>query len=755
MRPRLAAPLLVVAVCLLALFSTTNAATVVATYNSANDVPVSLAGYVATGNTVEFQLNFLPAIGSTLMVVKNTDLSFITGTFDNLVQGQIVELTFSGRIHRFVANYYGGTGNDLVLQWAGVRALSWGRNYSGQLGRGDTIDSKLPVAVTSSGVLNGKVILKLAAGSTHALALCSDGTLAAWGSNDSGQLGDGTTTNRSDPVAVDQTGVLSGKTVVSIAAGESFSLALCSDGTVVSWGFNGYGQLGNGTTVSSSVPVAVNTSGDLSGKTVSSISAGGNHSVAVCTDGSMVAWGRNGNGQLGVGNTSNTSVPRPVYTHITLAGKSVIHAAAGDIHTLALCSDGTMAAWGWNAVGCLGIGNTADVAAPAPVITTGTLAGKTITGIAAGKNHSMALCSDGSIAAWGGGSYGQLGNGSTSAFETQPRPVSGSGGLSGNPPLSISAGHYDSLAVLSDGTVAAWGLNVYGQLGDGSATARLLPVSGADGAKLPDERLVSATTAPLANFSLALAAYPSGARMIVETQGHPKILADEDSAEIGKTAVGASPNRTFVVRNPGDAALTGLTVSLRGTDVGEFALGALSAVDVAPGASASFTVTFFPSGRVLRTASILISANPASFAGTHDIHINGLGLTESEAWRLEYFQTIENTGAAADSATPRDDGITNLMKFATGMNPAVSGTNPGSLSRSGNTYVFVYRRAKVAVADGIAFNVEWSDNLGATPWSGTGVSETVEDQGETELVTATVPSGTASARFVHLRVDKP
>ena len=209
------------------------------------------------------------------------------------------------------------------------------------------------------------------------------------------------------------------------------------------------------------------------------------------------------------------------------------------------------------------------------------------------------------------------------------------------------------------------------------------------------------------------------------------------------------------MRNPGDAALTGLAVSLGGTDSGEFLLGALSAVDVAPGASAGFTVTFSPSARVLRTASIHITANPASFAGTHDIHINGLGLAESEAWRLEHFQTIENTGAAADFATPRNDGITNLMKFATGMNPAVSGINPGSLSRSGNGYVFVYRRAKVAVADGIVFKVEWSDNLGATPWSGTGVSEIVEDQGETELVTATVPSGTASARFVLLRVDKP
>ena len=107
-----------------------SADTVDATYNAATDVPVTASGYTATGNTVNFTLNFAPATGTDLMVVKNTGLAFINGTFDNLAQGQPVALSYGGVTYRFVANYYGGSGNDLVLVWAGTRAFAWGCNIS-------------------------------------------------------------------------------------------------------------------------------------------------------------------------------------------------------------------------------------------------------------------------------------------------------------------------------------------------------------------------------------------------------------------------------------------------------------------------------------------------------------------------------------------------------------------------------------------------------------------------------------------------
>src|ERR1035441_7714823 len=110
------------------------AATVNAIYNAATDVPVTASGYTATGSTVNFTLNYASATGTDLMVVQNTGLGFINGTFDNLAQGQGVALSYGGATYRFAANYYGGSGNDLVLVWASNRAFAWGYNGSGQLG---------------------------------------------------------------------------------------------------------------------------------------------------------------------------------------------------------------------------------------------------------------------------------------------------------------------------------------------------------------------------------------------------------------------------------------------------------------------------------------------------------------------------------------------------------------------------------------------------------------------------------------------
>jgi hypothetical protein len=108
-------------------------AVVTANYNSAATVPVTVASYTAIGNTVNFTLNFAPAVGTNLMVVNNTSLAHIQGTFDNLAQGQAVNLTYGGVTYPFVANYFGGTGNDLVLQWANTRLLAWGLNDQGQI----------------------------------------------------------------------------------------------------------------------------------------------------------------------------------------------------------------------------------------------------------------------------------------------------------------------------------------------------------------------------------------------------------------------------------------------------------------------------------------------------------------------------------------------------------------------------------------------------------------------------------------------
>ncbi|MCF7675724.1 MAG: hypothetical protein K9M97_10295, partial [Akkermansiaceae bacterium] len=284
---------------LLVLAQPAAAAIVDATFTSATTVPVTASGYTAAGNTVTLALSFAPPVGTSLTVVENTGRPYIEGAFSNLAHGQRVMLVFAGARYSFVANYYGGTGNDLVLEWAHRKVYTWGRNSDGQLGNGGVADGLIPGAIDASGVLAGKIVTAIAAGYDFSLALVADGTLAAWGYNADGQLGDGSTNPSPVPVAVAATEVLAGKTVIAIAAGRRHCLALCADGTLAAWGDNSHSQLGNGSGADSQVPVRVTASGVLAGKTVTAIAAGDSHCLALCADGTLAAWGGNFVGQLG------------------------------------------------------------------------------------------------------------------------------------------------------------------------------------------------------------------------------------------------------------------------------------------------------------------------------------------------------------------------------------------------------------------------------------------------------------------------
>ena len=318
-----------------------------AVYNSASDVPVTAPGnYSAAGLTVNFTLNFAPSVGTELALVKLTSFSAITtGSFANLPHGQPVTMIYNGQPFDFVANYYHGTGNDIVLEWAGTRPMAWGNNGNGQLGTNSTTQSNSPADVTSTGILAGKTIISLSAGRNHSVVLCSDGTVAAWGLNTDGQIGSAGSAQSTVPVLVSDLGVLATKRVIAVAAGETHSLALCSDGTVAAWGSNYRGQLGNmGPTTPT--PGAVTASGVLSGKRVVAIAAGRGHSVALLSNGTVATWGYNFDGQLGNGGNSTSPVPVLVSTTGALSGKSVTAIAAGQNHCLALCSDGALVSWG-------------------------------------------------------------------------------------------------------------------------------------------------------------------------------------------------------------------------------------------------------------------------------------------------------------------------------------------------------------------------------------------------------------------------
>ena len=335
----------------------------------------------------------------------------------------------------------------------GGRVIAWGSNDNGQLGNNSTNRSALPVAVSATGPLAGKTVAAVSAGSAHTVALCTDGTVAAWGSNWAGQLGNNSLADSSVPVAVDGTGALAGKTVAAISAGSAHTVALCTDGTVVAWGNNDNGQLGDGTTTNRPVPVAVDATGALAGKTVAAISAGYLHTMALRTDGTAVAWGNNGYGQLGDGTTTSSPVPVLVSATGPLAGKTVKAISAGLFHTVALCTDGTQdtaIGWGANWFGQLGDTTIINRSSPVAVSMTVGLAGKTVAAISAGGYHTAALCTDGSMAAWGNGNEGEWGSGYSgySAATSQPLATNLSILAPGEKVLSFSAGSYHTVAIV-------------------------------------------------------------------------------------------------------------------------------------------------------------------------------------------------------------------------------------------------------------------------------------------------------------------
>ena len=243
--------------------------------------------------------------------------------------------------------------------------------------------------------------------------------------------------------------------VAAVSAGGSHTVALGQDGRVWAWGRNDFGQLGEGTITFRLIPVEV---GGL--PPIAAVAAGLNHSLAVGQDGSLWAWGQNSLGQLGDGTTSLRPSPARV------AGLPPISAgAAGRYHSLALGQDGSLWAWGSNSFGQLGDGTT--TASPSPARVAGL---PPISAVAAGESHSLALGQDGSLWAWGQNSLGQLGDGTTASDSPSPARVAGL------PPIAaVAAGNAHSLAVGQDGSLWAWGYNLYGQLGDGTTSTRLSP----------------------------------------------------------------------------------------------------------------------------------------------------------------------------------------------------------------------------------------------------------------------------------------
>jgi Fibronectin type III domain/Regulator of chromosome condensation (RCC1) repeat/Putative Ig domain len=305
----------------------------------------------------------------------------------------------------------------------------------------------------------------IAAGGYQSCSIES-GKAYCWGDNGFGELGDGSTAGSSVPVAVDTSGVLAGKTLTQIAAGGGFTCALDTAGAAYCWGLNNWGNLGDGSTTSSGVPVAVDTGGVLAGKTLTQIAVGGEHACALDSSGAAYCWGLNSSGELGAGSTADSSVPEAVDAGGVLAGKTLTQITAGDESTCAVDTEGVAYCWGLNNYGQLGDGSGAVFSTvPVEVDAGGALAGRTL--ITAGESDACALDTAGAAYCWGGNAYGELGDGSTVAASI-PVPVDASGVLAGKTLTQITAGGAadHTCSVDAAGAAYCWGDDDGGDLGD-------------------------------------------------------------------------------------------------------------------------------------------------------------------------------------------------------------------------------------------------------------------------------------------------
>jgi alpha-tubulin suppressor-like RCC1 family protein len=635
--------------------------------------PVSTTVEVGEGASFEATASGFPAptVQWETSINGGGSWSAVAGATSN--QLTIAKTLASESGHEYRAVYTNAAGKatsgaaTLTVATTRYNAVAWGQNLFRQLGDGTfNASSNVPVQVVGL-----KFVTAISAGGLHSLALLVDGSVVSWGDNEYGQLGDESTNASNVPVAV---AGLSG--VKAIAAGGNHSLALLNNGTVMAWGDNESGQLGNGTTTDSEVPVAIK---GLTG--VKAISAGGAHSLALLNNGTVMAWGENESGQLGTGGTKSSTTPVAIKG---LTGVSAI--SAGGDFSLALLTKGTVDAWGSDEFGQLD--NSASVeegGSDVPVPAEG-LTG--VSAVAAGTGHALALLSTGSAMGWGSDSSGELGNGAIKARQETPVPVTGLSGAT-----AISAGSQDSAALLGSGSIMTWGINVWGTLGDG--------LSG------------SPSDVPVTVVGLQKAANVSAGGAHMLAFGEPTPTISSVSPNIGSAAggtvvtiTGAEFTGATAVRF-GAAEATGVTVN-SGTSITATAPAGTGTVDVTVTAPAGLS-PITPADRftyVLPPAvsKLLVKSGPATggtsvtitgsqFTGATKVSFGGV---EATSFTVNSATSITAVAPAAVTAGTADVVVTNVAgsspissKDRFKYTPVVTSLAPASGSTAGGESITV------------------------------------------------------------------
>ena len=443
----------------------------------------ALGSGTATGASLDVTLSDLGNTGSHTLYLKQGDVCHPRGLGYKL------------------ANYIGessrvGGGDDYVCAVTNAGGVKcWGRGYLGRLGNNATADTDAPDDVD---VVNGdndnntalSGIVQVSTGGSHACALTFEGNVVCWGYGLSGRLGNDGSAQKDHPVYVVASNGSSNllDSIVQIDAGSDHTCALTSAGGVKCWGTGNSGQLGYNGNANKDAPVNVVTS-NTDSKRLSSIvqiSAGGAHTCALTSGGNVKCWGESDNGRLGNDCLSSCTDERSPVDVVASDGNNsllngIVQISAGDSHTCALTSTGSVVCWGKGSNGQLGNGATDNEDAPVDVTITGTTAMTGIASIASGYVHSCALKSAGGVVCWGGGGNGRLGDGNNTQ---RTRPVDVLTSAQDNPALAsiaqIDLGDQHSCAVTTAGVVTCWGAGGWGQLGNDGTSSSNLPVDVVD-----------------------------------------------------------------------------------------------------------------------------------------------------------------------------------------------------------------------------------------------------------------------------------
>ena len=344
----------------------------------------------------------------------------------------------------------------------------WGRDTNGQLGDGGSNTDTNAPSSTAINLGTGRTAVAVSAGYHHTCAILDNGDLKCWGHDSNGQLGDGGSNTDTGAPSSTEINLGTGRTAVAVAAGSYHTCAILDNGDLKCWGYDSYGQLGDGgsnTNTNAPSSTAINLG---SGRTAVAVSTGTYHTCAILDNGDLKCWGYDGYGQLGDGG-SNTNTNAPSSTAINLGtGRTAVAVSVGNYHTCAILDNGDLKCWGWDNYGQLGDGgsNTNTNAPSSTAINLGT--GRTAVAVSAGDYHTCAILDNGDLKCWGRDNNGQLGDGGTTTDTNAPSSTAINLG-SGRTAVVVSAGNSHTCAILDNGEAKCWGYDAYGQLGDGGS----------------------------------------------------------------------------------------------------------------------------------------------------------------------------------------------------------------------------------------------------------------------------------------------